>query len=357
MFQPPSPRSPPLPPLDDEMEGQSTPLVNEFSFSTSDRDLPESPSLTSSVSSPAGLGSSTGSTSSTDSVLFVPGHKSSSSFNFRQRSSPLEPSIGHQPPSSAGGSGSSKPSSALRHARPVAPSRVRRTSGDQSALRSASAERTSPLLGGNRSGTNSPTQARPASAASNRAKSPLERDTRRTSSSGIPRPLSSVGSNSGRHQRVASDSSDLASPLPRPRPSSPPLIASPTTSEDNNIDTTSYHAPPISPVTDASPQSALPSSFNNVGAYSFSELPPTGTNLQDYFAARDGTPDRASPYSLRRDNSLASTNSSGESRPGSFFVGEASGMGGGYRPDSMFGGQPISTVGGDNSSLSRHAAE
>ncbi|KAM0755554.1 hypothetical protein T439DRAFT_320247 [Meredithblackwellia eburnea MCA 4105] len=341
MEQPPSPRSPPMSVSDDVEEDEATPMVDSFRFERplyDDDDRPSTPSMTSSLSA-SSLASSTSSTASVDSIPFAPGHKHSSSLSARVRSSPLETAFSHKPASSAAGSGgaSSKlPGSGLRHARPVAPSR-RRTSGDQSGMRSSSTEPMSPSwdggAGGNRSGSASPTFARSPtpSSASERAKSPSDLPQthyRRRSGSGIPRPLS-------RASTGLSDFDPSKPPLSPPPPSPTKETSSPATS---GIDTTSYHAPPISPVRDNDEPDTQPldsAQMPNMGAaFGFPDLQSL-SGFNEFFDP-NASPERASSYLLRRENSTASTGSSGGgSRPGSLFYGEGMGSGGTFRPDSM----------------------
>lgn len=159
------------------------------------------------------------------------------------------------------------------------------------------------------------------------------------------------------------DESQHGRPAPIDIPTSPPPDLE-GGSPPASLDPTSYHAAPISPVGDVGPSSSPPTS-PSVNAYSFSDLPPLGTNLAGYF---DGTDKSSSPGPsfLRREKSTAS-NLSNESRPGSLFYGEGVGVEGTFRPESIVGnfglyGRPGSTasMGGSGDQfqmLLRHAHE
>lgn len=334
LSNPPSPRSPPTQsvptsdPFDDDGGDQDTPLAPSFaqfeSITDSD-DRPETPTLP--TSSGSALDTSTSSTASTASdASSTRGHKSSSSLSFRQRSSPLEP-LGHRPGSSSGGSfDKSLPPSSLRHSRPVAPSRRRKS--EDITVRAGSTE--PPTSPNSSSRANSPLFAR--------SSTPND-STEGTSTDG--------GSRSTSRQSNSEDSTELQHSQ-QPPPLSP-LVGSPPA----GIDTTSYHAAPISPVGDVgsspSPFSSMPppeSPFN---------LSSSSTN---FFGAND-TPEKYSAF-LRRQGSTLSMNSSisgsggGHSRPGSMFQGEGTATGG------MFPGDGFSFASGSGDqfqNLARHAGE
>ncbi|BGO94729.1 hypothetical protein NBRC10512_007324 [Rhodotorula toruloides] len=225
------------------------------------------------------------------------GHRPSSSLSYRQRSTPLE---SHQPPSSAGGSAdSSKLSSSLRHARPIAPSRAKRRQSEEIARKERQASE-EPL---------SPTEGRvlsPTPSATSRAS--LSRSASSTGDISLGSSTGSVGSasisigNGGRRSSLAPSDSAFGSP-----PSS--------------IDTTSFFTTPLSPIRDesrpsssffpdqlATPPPASPPAFDPSAARS------------DFFATAGATPDPPERFftAMRRDPSNASSAAS-SSRPASLF--------------------------------------
>ncbi|KAI5481521.1 Annexin family protein [Pseudohyphozyma bogoriensis] len=338
LSRPSSPRSPP-PQLPDD-EGDATPQLSSFPQFASmpnlndDTSSPNTPGLPSS-SSTFDLGASTASNSSTESGTFTKGHATSSSLSYRQRSAPLE-SFSHRPPSSAGGSlpkSFDKPTgaSALRHSKPVAPRRMRASLDNG---RPSSEEPTSPTPGGffgsfnssgQRSGATSPLFARsptPGSGPSERAFSPTldpPAVIKSRSNSGPTRRESSGGSGGGR-----------ASTEPAAIPISPSTSGNFTdvSSPPSSVDTTSYYAPPISPVGDHGPSASPPSAV----PYAY-DMSPMGQAINDFYA--ESTPEKGGSAFLRRDASTASMGSTG-SRPGSLFFGEGFGSAG--RPGSMMPG-------------------
>lgn len=340
LSRPPSPRSPPLVPLppdseEEEQVGDATPQLSSFpqfashpSFDDSET-LARSPSSTSMV--PGSSSDSLNSSSSTGEG--TRGHKSSSSLSFRQRTSPLD--IVPRPDSAGS---APRDLAALRHTRPIAPSRRRQMSTDLLNSRGASEDPMSPPLLSSRtpgSGNTSPMFGRSSSSGElDRVNSPNDL----ASSTGSSRPSD--------HRRESSGSSvsSRRGTAPLSLPSSPLSDShlSETSSPPSSIDTTSYHAPPISPVGDVG-SSACSSNLTS-SAYDFADLASLQNSTADYFSSgNDSSPEKASPYLFRRQGSTTSIGSSGGSRPGSLFFGEALGSAGASAfPYS--GGRPASTV-------------
>lgn len=335
LSNPPSPRSPPAIPYNDEDDTTQEftpqpPSVAQFESTADVANPPHTPSLPSS-----NLASNLAcSTSSTDGS-FVKGHKTSSSLSFRQRSSPLEP-LGHRPGSSAGGS-LDKPPSSLRHSRPVAPGR-RRQSQDQSGGRAGSEEPVSPSL----SRSNSPLLARSPTPnelgdRSRKVSGPTSSFSALGNGSSSPvfgRSLSnstnSVGSSSSRPgSRQAGDVNPLSSP-----DTNPTFLADPT-SPLSALDTTSYHATPTSPSGDLNtPPPSSPTTHDS----NFIASSPIHNNPYD-----PDTPDRSYQSSLmRRQGSTASNNSLNSLASGRLFAGEGVSNGGMFRPESFAGGSGFS---------------
>lgn len=337
LSNPPSPRSPPAIPYNDEDDTTQEftpqpPSVAQFGSIDDVASPPHTPNFPSADS----LASSTSSTDGN----FVKGHKTSSSLSFRQRSSPLEP-LGHRPGSSTGGS-LDKPFSSLRHSRPVAPGR-RRQSHDQSGGRAGSEEpispshsrSSSPLLA--RSPTPNEMGARPRklsgptssfSALGNGSSSPnfgrsLSNSTNSVGSSTSSRPGS----------RQAGDVNPLSSP-----DTNPTSLADPT-SPLSALDTTSYHATPTSPPGDLrTPPPSSPTTHDSIPAYDFIASSPIQSNPYD-----PETPDRSYQSSLmRRQGSTASNNSLNSLGSGRLFAGEGVSNGGMFRPESFAGGSGFS---------------
>lgn len=240
-------------------------------------------------------------------------HKSSSSLSFRQRSSPLESSFTHKPLSSSGGSGTQIPSpslSSLRHSRPTAPGRIRRTSGDHGARMGATSP--SESVDSHNSATDRSTTP-PGSR--EQTKSPADQYAidRRSSSS-----------------RSASGSSTTGPTTSSPPTEGPDRSSSPPSSA---IDTTSHYATPVSPIGEVGATSSSPSS-PTMQALAFSNLSPV--TPQEYFVP---SPEKETgSESLRRQPSTASTTSvtsGGDGRPGTTFFGTGTSGPELFRPDSM----------------------
>ncbi|GAA5879161.1 hypothetical protein JCM8547_001601 [Rhodosporidiobolus lusitaniae] len=334
MSDPPSPRSPPgqlgeQSDFEFEMDEQEgavgagedgdgpTPLSSSFSRGTSETPVaPDTPTLPQSAERSA----------SADPAASGKGHAKSSSLSFRQRSAPLE-LVGHRPPSSAGGSAdSSKLSSSLRHSRPMAPSRAKRRQSDNPdrSTRGESEEPLSPAAEG-RDEFRSPTP-------SNGGRTSLSRS---TSSSNAE----SLGSSQGSSRSAAIGMGNRSS-------SSTPddsFFGSPPTS----IDTTSFHATPLSPSQQDGKRSSA-SFFPGLTPPPAS--PPafdlSSTSSLNFFQQSHSTSPDSSPEkyftSLRRQGStvshLSSTSSgAGGSRPTSMFAGEG---GLGLNDGSLFAGSP-----------------
>lgn len=346
LSNPPSPRSPPSVPYNDEDDTldftPQPPSVAQFANLPGSTSPPHTPSLPPSVAD-SSLNSST---TSTDSAPFVKGHKASSSLSFRQRSSPLEP-LGHRPGSSSGGS-FDKPHSSLRHSRPAAPGR-RRQSHDQVGGRAGLEEPISP--GASRSSSplfaRSPTPNGLAEERPRKISGPTSSFSALGSSPPLGRSLSdsvnSYGSSSSSqpssHQEVG------ANPLLSPEANH--ALLQEVTSPISSIDTTSYHATPTSPGT---PDASSPTSANALAAYDLATSSPMFSNPYD-----PDTPDRSYDSSLmRRQASTASTNSLNSLGGGSrLFAGEGVGSFSFSSPS----GRPESMMGDQYQNLARHAAE
>ncbi|GAA6022178.1 hypothetical protein JCM10207_003935 [Rhodosporidiobolus poonsookiae] len=335
MSDPPSPRSPPGQPLEDEDldfplddagPASSTPMPSQDSFQH-DRHGRDSP-----TPSPAPEVSRSASEDGHNR-----GHAKSSSLSFRQRSAPLE-LVGHRPPSSAGGSAdSSKLSSSLRHSRPIAPSRRKRMSEEAVRQRGDSEEPLSPSQRDFRSPT-----------PSNGSRTSLSRSTS-SMSDGLG---SSVGSS---HSAAIGMGNASLSSLPDDS-----VFGSPPT-----LDTTSFHATPLSPPSDAQPSSSF---FPLPGSTSTASTSPPAFDLSlahsDFFSSAPESPEKYFT-SLRRQGSTVShlSSTSSDSRPTSLFAGEG-GLG---LPGSMFANSPAGhsrdsssgTLGGGEhmQQLLRHANE
>ncbi|BGP28596.1 hypothetical protein JCM10296v2_000332 [Rhodotorula toruloides] len=228
------------------------------------------------------------------------GHRPSSSLSYRQRSTPLE---SHQPPSSAGGSAeSSKLSSSLRHARPIAPSRAKRRQSEEMARkeRQASEEPLSPT----EERVLSPTP----SAASRASRASLSRSASSTGDFSLGSSTGSAGSasinigNGARRSSLAPSDSAFGSP-----PSS--------------IDTTSFFTTPLSPIRDESRPSSsfFPDQLATPPPASPPAFDPSAAR-NDFFATAGATPDSPERFftAMHRAPSNASSAAS-SSRPSSLF--------------------------------------
>ncbi|GAA5892067.1 hypothetical protein JCM6882_005685 [Rhodosporidiobolus microsporus] len=366
LSDPPSPRSPPgqsefefeiemdeageqgADALEEEMQEQATPMLPSFARA-------ETPTVPHS-SAPPECGPRS---ASADRSSGEKGHVKSSSLSFRQRSAPLE-LVGHRPPSSAGGSNdSAKLSSSLRHSRPIAPSRAKRRQSDNPdrsrGERDESEEPLSPSARGR--GFVSPTPSTPS-----QSRASLSRST--SSSNG-----ESLGSSVGSAHSAAIEMGN-ASMASSSATADDSFFGSPPTS----IDTTSFHAAPLSPhqPSDRSSSSFFPGQTPPPASPPAFDL---SAAASDFFSVGTNTPD-SSPEKhfssfLRRQGSTVShfstTSStgpgSGGSRPSSLFAGEG-GLG---LPVSIFEGSPAGhsrdgsngTLGGGEQvqQLLRHANE
>ncbi|GAA5998226.1 hypothetical protein JCM5350_007943 [Sporobolomyces pararoseus] len=278
MSDPPSPRSPPPPPLDDgiefEMDDQehqddATPNVSSLTTFESQSDLSaytdsnESflPRSSSALSFTSQDGSSSGQIRSQ--------RRPSSSLSNRSRPGGLPNLHSHRPPSSASGSTGDRSISSLRHSRPVAPSRAKRRQSEEVSNRERSAS-TEPL---------SPTD--PHSFA---ARSPTP--------SGRSR--SSLGRSTSNGSVSLSASQDSSS-----------LFGSP------GVDETSFHPAPLSPVGDVGPSSSSFSSAFPGFSPSPASPPPFDLGVSsDIF----GTVGDSPGFGTRRHSMTGST---GGSRPSS----------------------------------------
>lgn len=278
MSDPPSPRSPPPPTLNDEelgfeMEGHdrddNTPNVSSMSTFTSQSDvssLSESnesflPRSTSSLSFTSSDGS--------PSAGFQKTRRPSSSLSTRSRPGGLPNLNTHRPPSSASGSAGDRSIASLRHSRPIAPSRAKRRQSEDPTNRERSAS-TEPL---------SPTDAHAFA-----ARSPTP--------SGRPR--SSLGRSTSSGSISLSTSHDSFA-----------LVGSP------GIDETSFHRAPLSPVGDIGPSS---SSFSS--AFPGMSPAPASPSPFDLSVSSDifGTVGDSPGFGTRRHSTTEST---GGSRPSS----------------------------------------
>ncbi|KPV78192.1 uncharacterized protein RHOBADRAFT_50691 [Rhodotorula graminis WP1] len=311
LSDPPSPRSPPFLgagaadevalPLDggDAAVRAASPHIERVLS-------PETPTLPSSVSS-RDLARSTSSMSNRSDVSV--GHRPSSSLS-RTRPSDLGGGGvggggggGHRPPSSAAGSAdSSKLSSSLRHARPVAPGRAKRRS-EEAARRATSEDPMSPTLSAS-TGMRSPT--------------PSGLDSRRASLS---------HSTSSRSDLSFASSTDSGRALSRSASSAPSEATTTFGSPQmqGSIDTSSFFSTPLSPIRDegSRPSSSFfpnpnetPPPASTVPAFDLS-----GTSSTDLFGTAGGTPDSPERFfssaAMRRDPS--SQSSGAGSRPSSLF--------------------------------------
>ncbi|GAA5828111.1 hypothetical protein JCM11251_002594 [Rhodosporidiobolus azoricus] len=338
LSDPPSPRSPPVQSefefeMDDQAPGQDVEEAGR-----SEQATPMLSALAR-VETPTAPHSSTppesGRSASTDWSTGSRGksHANSSSLSYRQRTAPLE-FVGtqHRPPSSAGGSAdSAKLSSSSRHSRPIAPSRAKRRQSDQP--RAESEEPLSPSLRGEGRGFTSPTPSTPSRGQSRAGMS------RSVSSSNGESLDSSVGSTHS--AAIGMGNASMVSSIPEDS-----FFGSPPTS----IDTTSFHATPLSP---NQPHDQISSSFFP-GQTPPPSSPPAfdlSAAASDFFATSHlggtGTPDSSPEYHfssfLRRQGSnlshLSSTssgNDGGASRASSLFAGDG-GLG---LPVSIFEGSP-----------------
>ncbi|CEQ38867.1 SPOSA6832_00319, partial [Sporobolomyces salmonicolor] len=328
MSDPPSPRSPP-PPLEleegfesdmDEASVRDDATLDVSSQSALDsqpnlsslagRDtptLPHSPSAPEQLDRAASPASSVGGA-----------HRKSSSLSFR-----LE-SASHKPPPSAAGSGDRSFSSSLRHSRPIAPSRAKRRQSEDTTQRgrAASEEPLSPNRSGDMDGQ---TFAMRSPTPSTASRSSLSRST----SDGDVSLSSSIDSR--RSAPIGMGNASASSPNSHGNSS---MVGSPPTS----IDTTSFHATPLSPVGDVGPSSSASAS-----AFPGLSPPPSSPPAfdlshpsdSDYFAVVDASPESPETYytSLRHQASATSHSSSGGSRPNSLFgEGALGGAGGVFAP-------------------------
>ncbi|GAA5896451.1 uncharacterized protein JCM6883_006909 [Sporobolomyces salmoneus] len=280
MSDPPSPRSPPPPSLnddeldfamDDQDQDDNTPNVSSMSTLESQSDLStlsetnESSSLPRSTSA-LSFTSQEGSPSRASSKQRRP----SSSLSNRSRPGGLPNLHTHRPPSSASGSVGDRSISSLRHSRPIAPSRAkRRQSGEASNReRSASTEPLSPTDSHHQFAARSPTP-------SGRSRSSLGRST-------------STGSIS-----LSTSQDSLA------------VFGSP------GVDETSFHPAPLSPVGDVGPSSSsFASAFPGLSPAPASPPPFDLSGSSDIF----GTVGDSPGFGTRRHSS---TDSAGNPRPSS----------------------------------------
>ncbi|GAA5837378.1 hypothetical protein JCM9279_005668 [Rhodotorula babjevae] len=341
LSDPPSPRSPPSfgggADAGDEADDLVLPLdEGDVAVRSASPHLervlsPETPTLPSSTSS-RDLARSTSSMSNRSDVSG--GHRLTSSLS---RTRPNDLGGGHRPPSSAGGSAdSSRLSSSLRHARPVAPGRQKRRS-EEAARRATSEDPMSPTMS---AGMRSPT--------------PSGLDSRRASLS---------HSTSSRSDLSFASSTDSGRALSRSASSAPSEATTTFGSPQlqSSIDTSSFFSTPLSPIRD---EGSRPSSsfFPNPN-----ETPPpastapafdlSDTSSTDLFGTAGGTPDSPERFfssaAMRRDPS--SQSSGAGSRPSSLF-----GEGG---LDALFAsGSPIQSRDGSSGGeqfqqLVRHAQD
>ncbi|GAA5951496.1 hypothetical protein JCM21900_001584 [Sporobolomyces salmonicolor] len=328
MSDPPSPRSPP-PPLELEegfesdmdeasVRDDATLDVSSQSALDSPPDLSslagrDTPTLPHSPSAPEQLDRAASPASSVGGA-----HRKSSSLSFR-----LE-SASHKPPPSAAGSGDRSFSSSLRHSRPIAPSRAKRRQSEDITQRgrATSEEPLSPNRSGDRNGHTFAMRSPTHSAAS---RSSLSRST----SDGDVSLSSSIDSR--RSAPIGMGNASASSPNSHDTSS---MVGSPPTS----IDTTSFHATPLSPVGDVGPSSsAFASAFPGLSPPPSS--PPAfdlgHPSNSDYFAAVGASPESPEKYftSLRHQGSATPHSSSGGSRPNSLFgEGALGGAGGVFTP-------------------------
>ncbi|GAA6053438.1 hypothetical protein JCM3770_005166 [Rhodotorula araucariae] len=298
LSDPPSPRSPPAMGGADQDgsesamdEGDAVVRAASPRVAQSERGAPEAPPHAS-ASRELSRSASSMSNASDGSA-----HRPSSSLS---RSRPLDVGGGHRPPSSAGGSAdSSKLTSALRHARPVAPGRAKRRS-EEAARRAGSEEPLSPTMS---TGMRSPTPSGEARRDSLSRSASSRSDLSLASSTDLGR-SASVGIG---HLSRSSSAGDMVFGSPQ-----------------NSIDTTSFFSTPLSPIRD---EGSRPSSsfFPNQPA-----TPPASSPLAvfdvssastDFFGTAGATPDSPERFftsaAMRRE---ASSQSSGAgSRPSSLF--------------------------------------
>ncbi|BGP21434.1 hypothetical protein JCM10295v2_000309 [Rhodotorula toruloides] len=296
LSDPPSPRSPPaaMRVCDDETADQfieASRASPESPLSSPAEAAPRTPSLPFATDSPDQSRSTSALSQRSD------GHRSSSSLSYRQRSTPLE---SHLPPSSDGGSAdSSKLSSSLRHARPLAPSRAKRRQSEEVARkeRQASEEPLSPteerMLSPTPSGTSTTSLSRSASSTG---------DVSLGSSRGSAGSASISIGNGARRPSIALSDSTFGSP-----PSS--------------IDTTSFFTTSLSPIRDESRPSSsfFPEQLVTPPPASPPAFDPSAAR-NDFFATAGATPDSPERFfaAMRRDPSNASSAAS-SSRPSSLF--------------------------------------
>ncbi|BGP36461.1 hypothetical protein JCM10449v2_000362 [Rhodotorula kratochvilovae] len=224
-------------------------------------------------------------------------HRPASSLS---RTRPLDVSGGHRPPSSAGGSAdSSKLSSSLRHARPVAPGRAKRRS-EEAARRAGSEEPLSPTMStGMRSPTPSGGGRRASMSRSTSSRSDLSLASSTDSSRSTPIGMGNLSRSSSAGEMV------FGSP-------------------QNSIDTTSFFSTPLSPIRD---ESSRPSSsfFPNQSTTPPPSSPPAAFDISsastDFFGTAGATPDSPERFftsaAMRRGPS--SQSSGAGSRPSSLF--------------------------------------
>ncbi|GAA5901626.1 hypothetical protein JCM8208_001560 [Rhodotorula glutinis] len=343
LSDPPSPRSPPILGAGavDETDDVALPLdegdaaVRAASPHVERVLSPETPILPSSTSS-RDLARSTSSMSNCSDVSI--GHRPSSSLS---RTRPIDLAGGHRPLSSAGGSAdSSKLSSSLRHARPVAPGRAKRRS-EEAARRATSEDPMSPTLSAS-AGMRSPTP------------SGTGVDSRRASLS------HSTSSRSDLSFASSTDSGRALSRSASSAPSEATTFGSPQL-QNSSIDTSSFFSTPLSPIRDegSRPSSSFfpnpnetPPPASTVPAFDLSDASST-----DLFGTAGGTPDSPERFfsaaAMRRDPS--SQSSGAGSRPSSLF-----GEGG---LDALFAsGSPIQSRDGSSGGeqfqqLVRHAQD
>lgn len=285
---------------------------------------------------------------------------SASSLSFRQRSSPLE----NMTPKS-----DSKSSTPLSiRSRPIAPAKLRRTSDDHGLSKSGgSNHHAEPLSPNGSNGEASPgltrgsfdqyasDQRRISGTLNNGNYSRSESMNSELSLSSSTSSIAALGGLSGRR-----NSSSSMGSVPN-SPHSPP----------SSIDSTSYHARPISPLGDVG-FSPLITNSSSFGSFDFTALPPpleafNSTQSQappsptTYFSnSTQSSPEKSNnnnnslapfTYDMRRTPSNSSSESGGAA---GIYSGEGVGMIGNVRPESIFG---MKGFGNDTQALLVHVQE
>lgn len=322
LSNPPSPRSPPQATLHDE-DDDTTPQLSSVSKFEPFRAASASPPL---------MEESAVDKEPTTNCLSK-GHRhssSASSLSFRQRTAPLE-AAGHRPGSSSGGS-MDRSASSLRHSRPVAPGR-RRQSQEQNG-----AARLSLGADGDVSGSNDSRADSPSFGSSPTPNGSFALHRRRHSGPALGDSQSSAASMDS--SRSTTSSSSRPSSRQTTVPEIPMSPGSDPKSPSASIDTTSYHAPPISPVREEDLGSLEPFDLAISSSSPFSTL------------SRSYTIDTPESASMRRQSSSASARSF-NSTHSSLFAGEGT-----FGFDSPGARAESMLLGGERyQSLLRHAGE